>query len=295
MLIFLITFIWGYAWVIMKASLAYMGPFTFSSLRFLTGSITMIIIVVLLRLGVPPRRYWGHLAVIGFLQTAVVFLLVMFALRFVDAGKSSVLLYSMPMWSSLLAARFLGEKLTLSKIIGLVMGVIGLIVIVGWDFINFNQPGVIISEILIIIAAIAWGISNVYYRNFVNDLPQVQVSACQMLFGTLVIVLTTVIMEWQEPVIWNIQSIYYILFTGIFASAFCFTLWFVVMSEIDMATATISTMLVPVFGLILSQLIFAEKMTASVLLGSGLIIFGIIIATSKSTSLKKMDRLDREL
>ena len=111
------------------------------------------------------------------------------------------------------------------------MGVIGLIVIVGWDFINFNQPGVIISEILIIIAAIAWGISNVYYRKFVNDLPQVQVSACQMLFGTLVIVLTTVIMEWQEPVIWNIQSIYYILFTGIFASAFCFTLWFVVMSE----------------------------------------------------------------
>lgn len=62
-----------------------------------------------------------------------------------------------------------------------------------------------------------------------------------------------------------------------------------------MATATISTMLVPVFGLILSQLILAEKMTASVLLGSGLIIFGIIIATSKSTSLKKMDRLDREL
>ncbi len=293
-LILLVTFIWGYAWVIMKAALKYIGPFTFSSLRFITGTITMLIIVVILRLGMPPRRYWKHLALIGFLQTAVMFLFVMFALRFVDAGKSSVLLYSMPIWSSLLAAKFLNEKLTGVKITGLLLGITGLLVIVGTDLIRLKTPGVILGETLIITAAIAWGISNVYYRKFVNELPRVQVSAFQMLFGTIVILLTALIMEWGKPVVWNAESIYYILFTGILASAFCFTLWFKVIGEIDMATATISSMLVPVFGLALSQFILGEKMTTSVLIGSALIIFGIVIAVMKTSPVQKKARIDRE-
>src|SRR5690625_4361192 len=111
-LIIMITVLWGYAWVLMKASLAYMGPFTFTACRFATGSLTLIFIVWFLQLGLPPRRYWKHLIVVGLLQTSAVFLLVMYSLLFVDAGKSSVLLYSMPMWSSLLAVKFLGEKLT---------------------------------------------------------------------------------------------------------------------------------------------------------------------------------------
>src|SRR5690606_22825728 len=107
-LILTITILWGYAWVVMKASLELMGPFTFSAFRFGTGTLTLFLVLFLLRMGSPPKKYWKHLAVIGFLQTAVVFLAVMFALKFVEAGKSSVLLYSMPMWSSLLAAKFLG-------------------------------------------------------------------------------------------------------------------------------------------------------------------------------------------
>jgi drug/metabolite transporter (DMT)-like permease len=286
-LIFTITLIWGYAWVMMKASLNFMGPFTYSSFRFGTGTITMFIILFIFKIGFPDKKYWKHLFINGLLQTAAVFLLVMFAMKFVDAGKSSVLLYSMPIWSSFLAVKFLGEKLNLPKFVGLLLGLIGLIFIVGWDLFMISDLNVIIGELLIISAAICWAFANIYYRIHLIELPQIQVSTIQMFFGTVIIILFTIQNEWGEPIIFNLESIYYILFTGIFASALCFTVWFIIISKIDIATATISTLLVPVFGLLFSSLLLGEKLTPGILSGSLLIITGIIIATKKKRSIKK--------
>src|SRR5699024_8039356 len=117
-LMFIITRLWGYAWVVMKASLEYMGPFTFTAFRFAVGSLTLLFLVLILKLVRPPTRYIKHLIIVGLLQTGAVFLLVMYGLMFVDAGKSSVLLYSMPIWSSILAVRFLGEKLAPRQVFG---------------------------------------------------------------------------------------------------------------------------------------------------------------------------------
>lgn len=276
-----ITLIWGYAWVLMKASLQFMGPFAFTSFRFAIGSATLLVIVWLLKQGFPPKKYMKHLMIVGLLQTTAVFLLVMYGLMFVGAGKSSVILYSMPIWSSLLAVKFLEEKLRINQIFGLLIGLIGLFTILGWDIWSGQTLEVIIGELLIVIAAIVWAISNIYFRLHVNELPKVQSTAFQMTFGTIGIFIATLLTEWGEPVQLNLVSIYYIVFAGVFASALCFTGWFFVLSMINMATATIATMLVPVFGLIFSALLLGEEITLGIIVGSSFIIFGIIIAQRK--------------
>ncbi|GAA0500910.1 DMT family transporter [Salinibacillus aidingensis] len=277
-MILVITLLWGYAWVLMKDALQYMGPFTFSAFRFGTGTLTMIIVLAIMRIGLPPKDKWGHLLVAGILQTSIVFLFVMYGLRFVDAGKSSVLLYSMPIWSSILAAKFLKEKVPRMKMIGLGMGLIGLLTILGWDIWINQNPSIIIGELLIVTAAISWGASNVYYRLKLSDVPQLQVNTYQMLFGTLGIILASIVMEWGDSVQLTGESIYYVLFTGVLASALCFTAWFFLLSLIDMVTTTISTLLVPVFGMFFGWLLLDEKLTISIIIGSVLILSGIIIA-----------------
>jgi len=281
LIILIITLLWGYAWVLMKEVLNYMGPFTFSTFRFGVGSVTLLLIVWIRKMGLPPKRYWKHLIIVGVLQTSIVFLLVMFALRFVDAGKSSVLLYSMPIWSSIFAAKFLKEKITPAKWTGLSIGMLGLLTILGWDIWIGQSAEILFGEILIIVAAISWGMSNVYYRIHVQELPKIQATAFQMLFGTIGIFIVTLFMEWGEPIDLNVHSIYYILFTGVLASALCFTAWFIILSKIDMVTATISTLLVPIFGLTFSSLLLGEEMTVGVLAGSAMILIGIIIAQIK--------------
>ncbi|MGP4105658.1 DMT family transporter [Virgibacillus sp. L01] len=277
-LILLITVIWGYAWVFMKASLDFMGPFTFSAFRFGTGAVTLLLVVWLWKAGRPPRNMWKHLIIVGILQTSVVFLLVMYGMQFVDAGKSSVLLYSMPLWSSIFAVKILGEKISAGKTIGLGIGMLGLVTILGWDIFMVQDPEVIFGEILIIAAAIAWASSNVYYRINLQGMNKIQVTAYQMLFGTIGIIIASLFAEWGDPVQLTGESIFYILFTGVMASALCFSVWFLLLSTIDMVTATLSTLLVPVFGLFFGWWVLGETLTTGIIVGSMLILVGIVVA-----------------
>src|SRR5690606_25598260 len=131
--------------------------------------------------------------------------------------------------------------------------------------------------------------SNIYYRLKVASLPKIQVSAFQMLFGAVGILIVTLFMESGHPIDMNLNAVYYILFTGVLASALCFTMWFVIMSVVDMVTATISTLLVPIFGLLFSYLLLQEKLTIGVISGSMLIITGIVVSQLKQSTIKQKE------
>lgn len=281
LVILIVTIIWGYTWVIMKQSLEYMGPYTFSTLRFFTGAIALLVIVWLTKQQISLKTYWKELTLQGIFQTTLTFIFVMTALQFVDAGKSSVLLYSMPIWSSIFAARLLHEKLTSIKLTGLTVGVLGLLTIVGWDVLITQDKSVLFGELLIIVGAVSMGFSNVYFRLHLLHLPNVTTSAYQMLFGSIGLLLASIVMETNEPIIFNATSIIQILFAGILSSALCFTVWFVILSVVDMLSATISTLLVPVFGLVFSAIVLNEVMTLNIIIGSLLIICGIIVTQLK--------------
>src|SRR5690606_3778810 len=126
----------------------------------------------------------------------------------------------------------------------------------------------------------------IYFRLHLEELPKIQSSAYQMTFGTIGIFIAALLMEWGDPVHLNANSIYYILFTGILASALCFTVWYLILSLIDMATATIATLLVPIFGLLFSVLLLGEKMSIGILVGSSLIICGIVVAQKGNKEIK---------
>ncbi|MGP4073271.1 DMT family transporter [Piscibacillus sp. B03] len=279
LLILVITVLWGYSWVLMKDALQFMGPFTFSALRFVTGGATMMVIVWLMRVGWPPREAMPHLMVVGILQTSIVFILVMYALRFIDAGKSSLLLYSMPLWSGLLAAIFLRERISAVRWGGVGLGVVGLLIVMGADALSHQSADVIIGELLIILSAVSWGASNVYYRLKLSVLSKLQVNAYQMLFGTIGIGLVAWFVEGGESITWTPESVYYVLFTGVLASALCFTVWFMLLGSLDMIGATMPSLLVPVFGLFFGWLLLDEVVTMSVVLGAGLILSGVFLAS----------------
>src|SRR5699024_7278554 len=182
----------------------------------------------------------------------------------------------------------LKENMTKAKIAGLGLGVLGLVTILGWDLFIGQSIRALFGEALIIIAAISWGASNVYYRLKLQGIPNIQVTAYQMGFGTIGIILAVVVMVWGEPLQLNTSSVFQILFTGVLASALCFILWFVILSMIDMVTATLSTLLVPVFGLLFSSVLLDEKLTTGVMAGAGLYYPGLLSPNYQSQSTQKL-------
>ena len=105
----LLSLIWGYNWVVMKQVIQYVDPFDFSAIRTMLGAATLFVVLVALRrpLGLKAVR---EVALLGVLQTGAFTALIQWALVAGGAGKTAVLVYTMPFWVIPMAWWVLGER-----------------------------------------------------------------------------------------------------------------------------------------------------------------------------------------
>lgn len=276
--IFLLAFTiitWGYSWVLMKQALNYMEPFTFVALRNSVGAIFLLPIIFRNNsFNISNIKNLDYF-IVGILQTTAMFALIIYGMKFVTAGKTSVVLYTMPIWTSLFLHFFLKEKLSSSKWLGVLFGFIGILFILGWDTISKQNMQIIFGEILILLAAISWAIANIWNKKRLSDHNPSIVNGYQLMIGSIFLILLSVSAEGIFDVRWTPYSIFIILFTGIIASAVNFSIWFHLINKLDINTTTFSSLLVPVFGLIFDWLILETNLDVGVIVGGIFILFGI--------------------
>jgi drug/metabolite transporter (DMT)-like permease len=286
-----IILLWSYGWVLTKIGLSYMGPFTFAALRFLLASFAMIVVLFFLKATRPKGIEWIILFIVGLLQTTAMFLLINYGMMFVNVSKSSILIYSMPIWSGILGYIFLHESLNYYKVISLVLGISGLVSIIGFEFFTIQNKSVIFGECLLLLAAISWAGANVIVKKYFSNHNKIIVSTWQMIFGTIGVVVAAILMEWGQPIQFTPMSIFILIYTGVIASSFCFTCWYVVLTKLDTTVASISLLFVPLVAIFLDWLLLGEKMTVNIAIGALLVTIGVYLATvAKPKERHKIER-----
>ena len=129
-------------WVVVKQGLHYMPPLTYGAFRMLGGLLTMVAILGVQRTDRcrPPKDDFPIVSRSRSLQIAAGVLIMNFALQAVPAGRSSVLLYAMPLWVALLLWAVLQDQARRNEAIGLVLGLGGILVLVNPTVINWGDP-----------------------------------------------------------------------------------------------------------------------------------------------------------
>jgi len=276
--IFLLVFVittWGYSWVLMKMGLDYGEPFTFAAWRCGIGGLVMIIFVRVKSIEWPKLEKLPDYLIIAIFQTTLMFGLMLYGMKYVTAGKTSVLLYTMPIWTIFLVRFYLRERLSTGKWIGVALGSIGIICILGWDTLVHQNSEILFGELLIIGGAVSWSVSNIWVKKRMGGENIYMVSSLQLAFGAFGLALLAIPTEGLFNLQWNAHSIYILLFTGLIASAVDFTIWFYLLKNLDIKITTFSSMLVPVFGLIFDWTILGNRLDAGVIVGGALILLGI--------------------
>ena len=284
LLIFLLVFTittWGYSWVLMKMGLEYAEPFTFAAWRCGIAAVAMIIYVIVKSVKLPRLNKLPDYFMIGMFQTTLLFGLMLYGMQRVTAGKTSVLLYTMPIWTMFMVHFYLKERLNTAKWIGVAIGTLGIICILGRDSFVYHDLEVFTGELLVIGAAISWAISNIWMKKRMDGEDIYMLSAIQLTIGTLGLALLAIPTEGLLIIDWNARSLYILLFTGIIASAVDFTIWFYLLNNMDIKITTFSSMLVPVFGLIFDWIILENRLDLGVIIGGALILFGIYQVSKK--------------
>jgi drug/metabolite transporter (DMT)-like permease len=277
-MILILCLIWGFNFVVMKSANGAFPPVLFAAFRFFVGAAVLFGVVYLKRIPLPSKRNLKWYILCGILQTTYFNLAIQISLNYISAGLVSVLTYSMPLFFCILAHFFIpGERLTLRKIIGIIIGIMGLFFALNITHLD----GSLWTLILALSSAISWAVSNLIIKQKLQNCDKIQFTAWQMAIGAGALFLYSFCFENGQSH-WSLMSIGYIIFSGIIASALAFVLWSYILTKIQASKASISLLMVPVVGIISSYLFLDESLKVSTLIGVLFVLLGIWIVNSSN-------------
>ncbi|WP_318618965.1 DMT family transporter [Priestia megaterium] len=287
-----VTLIWGYTWVTMKIAISDIPPFLFSSLRLFIGAIPLFIILIIQRkrLFVDKGIFKNYL-IMSLLMSLGYMAILTYGMQFVDSGKTSVLVYTMPIFVTIISHFKLDEKINIYKMVGLIFGLLGLLFILGLEITNPDTK-VIFGELLILISALSWGLANVFSKIRFKNIDVIHMNAWQLMIGALLLFVLSLILEPNYSVEWSNKALLSLLFNGLFSTAFTFVVWFWVLKKINASKASMALMFVPILGIIFGSLQLGENITISIVVGSFLICAGIFMNTYNFKSTRKTKKTE---
>uniref|UniRef100_UPI003342294F DMT family transporter n=1 Tax=Castellaniella defragrans TaxID=75697 RepID=UPI003342294F len=268
----IMTLVWGYNWVVMKKVLAYVGPFDFSALRTLFGAVVLLLALKLLRR--PMRiRAWGRVVLLGMLQTAAFALLIQLALLHGGAGKTSILVYTMPFWVIPLAWAMFGERVRGLQWLALALAAAGLLLILE----PWNHHADVLSEVLALASGLCWALATLVAKWIRCDYPMdvLPLTAWQMLFGALALCVAA----WVVPERSIDPTPYFywaLIYNAVLATALAWLLWLFALQHVSAGIAGLSLLGVPVVGVLAGWLELGEIPGALEL--SGMVLIGVALA-----------------
>ncbi|CAG0986284.1 putative cystine transporter YijE [Anaerolineae bacterium] len=283
----LLATLWGYNWVVMKQTLAFIGPFQFGALRtFLAAVLLMLILWLLKRPLTIGRRL--NVAVIGVLQTSGFTGLIIWALVEGGAGKVAVLTYTMPFWVMLLAWPMLGEKLRGMQWLAALSSVAGLICILE----PWHVHGSLMSNALAVMAGVSWALAVVLAKKLHHQEPDMDLlafTAWQMLVGSLPLVAAGLLIP-APPIQWTPYLIGGLTYNVVACNALAWLLWLFALQRLPAGVASMISLLAPVIGVLAAWVELAEVPSRLELIG--MILIASALAIIAIHSMRKHEEVD---
>ena len=156
--------LWGGSFAFMRVAAPVLGPVWLAESR-VALAFAALLIIALARGNLPSlRQRWGDYAVVGLINSALPFALFCFAEQYVSASMAAILNATSPFFSAIVAAIWLRDRLTPSKLAGMFLGIGGVALLVGWQ----SQPPAghtLVAVLACLSAALCYAVASVYVRS----------------------------------------------------------------------------------------------------------------------------------
>ena len=280
----LLAAIWGASFMFMRVGAPEFGPIVFAALRTGIAAIFLITCLVLFKETKALKGRWRDIFVVGALNTAIPFTLFSFATLTLTAGTASVLNATAPMFSAIVAYIWLKDKLSLSAMFGLVIGFIGVYLLVS-DNLHFDieftdksvENNALLPTLAAMLAALCYGISANYTKKNLSTIKPLALAAgSQISATTMLLPLSLFFIPETLP---SSNAMWSVLLIGVICTGVAYILFFRLIAQLGPAKAISVTYLIPAFGILWGALFLGETISLMMLLGGGIILFGVALTT----------------
>ena len=265
--------IWGIPYLLIKVSLEGLGPVDLVFVRLALGAV-LLVPIALTRVDVRPLLgRWGWILAYTIIEMGVPWILLSDAELRISSSLSGLLVSTVPLIGVVIGLlTHSGEHHGWRRILGLVVGLVGVGVLVGFD-VSASTFGAI-AEVLVV--AICYATGPYIINRKLSDLPALGVIASSLLLAALAYAPAAIL---QLPHAWpSGQVIAAVVALGVVCTALAFLIFFALISEIGPVRATRITYVNPAVAVTLGVLLLHERLTGGIAVGFVLILCGSVLA-----------------
>ena len=278
--LFLLSVVWGYSWVFLKTGSLDAGPFSYAGLRCFIGSCCLVAALPLTGRKFLPERI-PELIALGLVNTTGLVGVSQWAVTEGAANRTSILVFTMPFWTLLLARLFLNERIRGLQWAAVACAAVGLLAVVQpWAY-----EGHLTSNVLAIIAAFLWAASAVMIKRLQLRAPMdlLRMTAWQMVIGSTCLLIIAYI-SGEAPIAWTDRFLFALGFTALISTALGWMLWVYLLDYLPAGTAGMMILLIPVVAVISTSYHLGETLATGDIIGITMIIGGLVLLTYKAIS-----------
>ncbi len=275
-LLVLLSVLWGGAFFFVGVAVVELPPLTVVLAR--VGIAAAILLGLTLSLGHSlPRTLsaWMPFLVMGLLNNVVPFSFLNAGQTMVSVALASIINGLTPLFTALVMASFREERLTMYRVVGVLLGVAGVVLI--------SRPDADMADArllgigLCVAATLSYGFAALWGRRHLADVPPLKSATCQLLSSTLIMTVVVAIVD--RP--WTLPSpsteVWMALFgLALFGTAIAYVVFFEILTRAGASNVMLVTLLIPVTALLLGNLFLGEPILLYEIAGAAIIGLGLL-------------------
>ena len=283
-LFILVGFLWGIPYLFIKVAVDPdngFSPAIVVCLRTAIGAAILIPFAIKQKQLIPAIRGIKYVSLYALLEMIGPWILIGTAEQKISSGLAGLLVASVPIWATIFAS-MRGDKSVWhhTRLIGIIVGFIGLIAVVGIESITGSADPLSIGMVLV--AAIGYSYAVMMVQTALPDVSGIAINAVAMAL-TAIFYLPWTLIQWPEHHI-SMSAINAVIGLGVLSTGAAFVAFFALTAIIGVARGSLVTYLNTAFAVVLGVIILSEPLTFGIIIGLPLVLIGSYLASRKPAS-----------
>jgi len=186
----------------------------------------------------------------------------------------AVLTYTQPLFVFCLASLFLKEEAKTTRLLGVVIGFIGVTVLFLREYSSLTALSY--PDLMMLLGAFTWAVTTVYYKKFLSHLNPTLANTFLLGVGVLPLAALSLSRE-AFTFQWTGTYVGIVLYSSLGASAIGSTIWLTLLKEEDAVTLSASSLIVPIVAILFGWQLLGENIEVESLIGSSLVLIGVYL------------------
>ena len=267
---------WGASYIFIRVAVEPLGPLFLMFVRVALSGLILLAYAGLRGQRLHIRGHWRKFLVLGFLGSALPFSLIAWAELTVTASIAAILMSTTPLFTTLVAAVGLGEELTPAKLIGAVLGIIGVAVTVGGGEMTLSAD-VIAATLALLGATLSYAVGGVFAKRAFTGLNNMSMSSGQLIAAAFILApvsLADLPQKAPPP-----EAVWATLALVVICTAIAYQLYYYLIISAGPTKALTVTLLIPVFGVLFGAVLLQESISPGIIIGLLVVLVSVGLVT----------------